>query len=85
MSYNVFQHIYKSLSIFLIDMLKDIVRHTEPTVKYSYPNTVISFNDLSIYWYYEGADKYISAYYKSRPIARDIAEGLYNLYITVWG
>ena len=68
----------------LIDMLKDIVRHTQPTIKYSYPDTTISFNDLTIYWYYEGVDKRISAYCKGRPLASDIAEDLYNLYRIVW-
>lgn len=69
----------------LIDILKDIVRHTEPTVKYSYPTTTAFFNDLAIGWHYEGADKFITAYYKGRHIASDIAEDLYNLYRAVWG
>lgn len=68
----------------LIDMLKDIVRHTEPTIKYSNPTTTVSFNGLLISWHWCGGDQYISAEYKGRKIASDIAEDLYHLYVAVW-
>ena len=75
---------YKKDRQTLIDMLKDIVRHTKPTVEYSYPATTAFFNGLAIGWHDEGADRFITAYYKGKHIASDIAEDLYNLYRTVW-
>lgn len=68
----------------LIDMLKDIVRHTQPTVKYSNPTTTVSFNGLLIAWHWCGGDQYISAKYKNKHIASDIAEDLYHLYRAIW-
>ena len=76
---------YKKDRQTLIDMLKDIVRHTEPIDKSTdWQITHKTFNDLLITWYWCNGEQCISADYKGRPIARDIAENLYNLYRIVW-
>lgn len=70
----------------LIDMLKDIVRHTQPKEDNAdWQISHRSFNDLLISWYWGKGEQHISASYKGRRIASDIAQELYHLYRVVWG
>jgi hypothetical protein len=77
---------YKKDRQTLIDMLKDIVRHTKPIDRSTdWQITHKVFDDLHISWYWFQGDQHITASYKGSPIASDIAEDLYNLYRIVWG
>ena len=68
----------------LLDLLRDIVRHTKPDVDYYWQVSSAVFNDLVLTWYWSGGSCIVSATYKGNNIPEDIAEDLYKLYRMVW-
>ena len=68
----------------LLDLLRDIVRHTKPDIDYDWSVSKASFNDLHLCWYWYRGDTHIVGYYKNNRIPDDIAQDLYKLYRIVW-
>lgn len=68
----------------LLDLLRDIVRHTKPVTDYSYDINNVKFDGLHIYWYLVCGERHIHALYKNHDIPDDMAEDLYKLYRMVW-
>ena len=68
----------------MLDLLRDIVRHTKPDVVYDWSISRATFNDLRLVWYGPKKETQVQGYYKDNSIPDDMAEDLYKLYRMVW-
>lgn len=68
----------------LLDLLRDMVRHTKPTVDYGWQVSNARFEDLLLTWYWSGGSCIVRATYKCNNIPDDMAEDLYKLYKLIW-
>ena len=75
---------YKRNRKTLLDLLRDMVRHTKPTEDLGWRVSNARFEDLLLTWYWSGGRCIVRATYKCNNIPDDMAEGLYRLYRMVW-